>query len=259
MNTEAKDLGHVSLHTGNGVATVEFFHPLSNSLPGKLLNKLADTISSFDGHPDIRVIVLRSGGDRAFCAGASFDELAAIDDLQTGKEFFSGFAKVINACRKSDKLIIGRVQGKAVGGGVGVASATDYCFATRHASVKLSELAVGIGPFVVGPAVARKIGQAAMSQLAINATEWKSAEWACEKGLYAEIFDTVEELDQAVNALAQKLSNSNPEAMRMLKAVFWEGTGNWDELLAERAAMSGKLVLSDFTKNAIAGFKAGAR
>jgi methylglutaconyl-CoA hydratase len=259
MNTEAKDLGHVSLHTGNGVATVEFFHPLSNSLPGKLLNKLADTISSFNGHPDIRVIVLRSGGDRAFCAGASFDELAAIDDLETGKEFFSGFARVINACRKSDKLIIGRVQGKAVGGGVGVASATDYCFATKHASVKLSELAVGIGPFVVGPAVARKVGQAAMSQLAINATEWKSAEWACEKGLYAEIFETVEELDVAVNALAQKLKNSNPEAMRLLKAVFWEGTGNWDELLAERAAMSGKLVLSDFTKNAIAGFKAGAR
>lgn len=259
MSIEAKDLGHVSLHTGNGVATIEFFHPLSNSLPGKLLNKLADTISSFNGHPDIRVLVLRSGGDRAFCAGASFDELAAIDDLETGKEFFSGFAKVINACRKSDKLIIGRVQGKAVGGGVGVASATDYCFATKHASVKLSELAVGIGPFVVGPAVARKIGPAAMSQLAINATEWKSAEWAREKGLYAEIFDTIEELDQAVNVLAQKLSNSNPEAMRMLKAVFWEGTGNWDELLAERAAMSGKLVLSDFTKNAIAGFKAGAR
>jgi len=259
MSTDAKDQGHVSLHTDNGIATIEFFHPLSNSLPGKLLNKLADTISSFNDHPDIKVIVLRSGGDRAFCAGASFDELVSIEDLATGKEFFSGFAKVINACRKSHKLIIGRVQGKAVGGGVGVASATDYCFATTHAAIKLSELAVGIGPFVVGPAVARKIGNAAMSQLAINATEWKSAEWAREKGLYAEIFESVDEMDEAVNTLAQKLSKSNPEAMLLLKRTFWSGTEDWDTLLAERAAMSGKLVLSDFTKNAIAKFKAGAR
>lgn len=259
MSTEAKDQGHVSLHTENGVATIEFFHPLSNSLPGKLLNKLADTISSFNDNKDVKVIVLRSGGDRAFCAGASFDELVAIDDLETGKEFFSGFAKVINACRKSHKLIIGRVQGKAVGGGVGVASATDYCFATKYASVKLSELAIGIGPFVVGPAVARKIGNAAMSQLAINATDWKTAEWAREKGLYAEIFDDVETMDEAINTLAAKLAQSNPEAMLLLKRVFWDGTDNWDALLAERAAMSGKLVLSDFTKNAIAKFKAGAR
>lgn len=259
MSQEAKDQGHVSLHTENGVATIEFFHPLSNSLPGKLLNKLADTISSFNDHPDVKVIVLRSGGDRAFCAGASFDELVAIDDLETGKIFFSGFARVINACRTSQKLIIGRVQGKTVGGGVGVASATDYCFATQHASIKLSELAVGIGPFVVGPAVARKIGNAAMSQLAINATEWKTAEWAREKGLYAEVFDDANQMDEAIDKLAQKLAASNPEAMLLLKRTFWDGTQNWDELLAERAAMSGKLVLSDFTKNAIARFKEGAR
>lgn len=259
MSQDAKDQGHVSLHTENGVATIEFFHPLSNSLPGKLLNKLADTISSFDDHPDVKVLVLRSGGDRAFCAGASFDELVAIEDLETGKKFFSGFARVINACRKSQKLIIGRVQGKTVGGGVGVASATDYCFATKHASIKLSELAVGIGPFVVGPAVARKIGDAAMSQLAINATEWQTAEWAREKGLYAEIFDDVGQMDEAIDELAQKLAKSNPEAMLLLKRVFWDGTQNWDELLAERAAMSGKLVLSDFTKNAIARFKEGSR
>ncbi len=259
MATEAKDQGHVSLQTENGIATIEFFHPLSNSLPGKLLNKLADTISSFNDNHEVKVLILRSGGDRAFCAGASFDELASIEDLETGKEFFSGFAKVINACRKSHKLIIGRVQGKAVGGGVGVASAVDYCFATKHASVKLSELAVGIGPFVVGPAVARKIGDAAMSQLAIDATGWKSAEWARQKGLYAEIFDDVQRMDEAVNALANKLSKSNPEAMLLLKRTFWEGTENWDSRLAERAAMSGKLVLSDFTKNAIAEFKKGNR
>ncbi len=259
MSNDAKNLGHVSLHTDGGIATIEFFHPMSNSLPGELLNKLADTISSFNDNHEIKVIVLRSGGDRAFCAGASFDELASIEDLGTGKTFFSGFANVINACRKSHKLIIGRVQGKAVGGGVGVASAVDYCFATKHASIKLSELAVGIGPFVVGPAVARKIGNAAMSQLAIDATGWKSAEWAREKGLYAEIFDTAEDMDMAVNELANKLAKSNPEAMLLLKRIFWEGTENWDSMLTERAAMSGKLVLSDFTKNAIAAFKSGGR
>jgi methylglutaconyl-CoA hydratase len=259
MQENAVDQGHVSIHTENGIATVEFFHPLSNSLPGQLLNKLADTIEYVGSDPQIKVIVLRSGGDKAFCAGASFDELVSINDLETGKKFFSGFARVINACRKSQKFIIGRVQGKAVGGGVGVASAVDYCFATKHASVKLSELAVGIGPFVVGPAVERKIGTSAMSHLAINATEWKEAEWAREKGLYTELFDTKEDMDQAVDALAEKLSKSNPEAMYLLKRIFWQGTENWDELLAERAAMSGKLVLSDFTRNAIAAFKSGTR
>ena len=239
----------------SGVAQVEFFHPMSNSMPGKLLFELAETITNLSNDKDVLVIVLRSAGDRTFCGGASFDELVSIQDFETGKKFFSGFANVINACRKSTKLIIGRVQGKAVGGGVGLASATDYCFATKYAAVKLSELAVGIGPFVVGPAVARKIGNAAMSQLAINATEFKSAEWALEKGLYTGIYDSIEEMDAAIEALTYRLSKSNPEAMSMLKKIFWEGTENWDELLLERAAMSGKLVLSDFTKNAINAFK----
>jgi methylglutaconyl-CoA hydratase len=201
------------------------------------------------------VIVLRSEGEKAFCAGASFDELIAIQDLEGGTRFFSGFAHVINAMRKSSKLIIGRVQNKAVGGGVGVASSVDYCFATTKASVKLSELAVGIGPFVVGPAVQRKMGLSAMSQLAINATEWQSAQWAKEKGLYAEVFETEEAMDAAIDALAQKLVNSNPEAMAELKNIFWQGTENWDELLVERAGISGRLVLSDFTRNAISKFK----
>lgn len=239
----------------NEIATVEFFHPLSNSLPGKVLAKLANTITELGGNDSVKVIVLQSTGDRAFCAGASFDELISIKDLDTGKQFFSGFANVINACRKAPKLIIGRVQGKAVGGGVGLASAVDYCFATRYADVKLSELAVGIGPFVVGPAVERKIGLSAMSQLAIDATEWRSADWAREKGLYTDIFDSIEEMDEAIQTLANKLAKSNPEAMQLLKKVFWEGTENWDQLLAERAAMSGKLVLSDFTVNAINSFK----
>lgn len=253
---EAINQGDVSFEIdSNGIASIEFFHPLSNSLPGKVLAKLTKTISDLGNNESVKVIILKSQGERAFCGGASFDELISIQDLDTGKTFFSGFANVINACRKSPKLIIGRIQGKAVGGGVGLASAVDYCFATRYADVKLSELAVGIGPFVVGPAVARKIGLSAMSQLAINATEWRSADWAREKGLYTDIFDTIEEMDDAIHALALKLSKSNPEAMSMLKKVFWEGTENWDELLADRAAMSGKLVLSDFTVKAIQSFK----
>ena len=238
-----------------GIATIEFFHPLSNSLPGKVLNQLANTITEVGAKEEVKVIILKSAGDRAFCAGASFDELIAINDLETGKEFFSGFAKVINAARKCPKLIIGRVQGKAVGGGVGMASAVDFCYATKFASVKLSELAIGIGPFVVGPAVERKVGTSAMSMMAFNATEWYSAEWAKEKSLYAEIFDSVEEMDEAIEKLANQLADSNPEAMSMLKKVFWEGTENWDKLLIERAAMSGQLVLSDFTRNAINSFK----
>lgn len=251
----AVDQGHVDFTIDNGIATVEFGHPLSNSLPGKILAKLAKTIIELGTNDEVIVIVLKSAGDRAFCGGASFDELISIKDLDNGKIFFSGFANVINACRKCPKLIIGRVHGKAVGGGVGVASAVDYCFATKSASVKLSELAVGIGPFVVGPAVERKIGVSGMSQLAIDATEWQTAQWAKEKGLYAEIFETAEDMDVAIATLAAKLSKSNPEAMRLLKKVFWQGTENWDDLLAERAAMSGRLVLSDFTVNAINAFK----
>jgi len=216
---------------------------------------LATTISDLGSKEEVRVIVLKSKGERAFCAGASFDELININDIETGKVFFSGFANVINACRTCPKLIIGRVQGKAVGGGVGVASAVDYCVATKFASVKLSELAVGIGPFVVGPAVERKIGVSAMSQLAIDATEWQTAQWAKQKGLYTEVYETIEEMDEAVDVLANKLSKSNPEAMRLLKQIFWKGTEDWSDLLKERAAMSGELVLSEFSKNAINKFK----
>jgi methylglutaconyl-CoA hydratase len=239
----------------NGIGTITFFHPMSNSLPGKILRKLADTIEALGKNNAVKVIVLKSSGDKAFCAGASFDELISIKDLETGLNFFSGFASVINACRKAPKFIIGRIQGKAVGGGVGMASAVDYCLATKFADVKLSELAVGIGPFVVGPAVERKIGLSAMSELAINATEWKTAEWAKNKGLYTDVFETVKELDVALEKLAIKLAHSNPEAMALLKAVFWEGTEHWDDLLIERAGFSGKLVLSEFTINAINAFK----
>jgi len=250
------DQGYVEVSIcEKGIATIEFGHPLSNSLPGKILEKLANTITEIGADDAVKVVVLKSAGERAFCAGASFDELISINDFETGKKFFSGFANVINACRKSPKLIIGRVQGKAVGGGVGIASAVDYCFATKHASVKLSELAVGIGPFVVGPAVERKIGVSAMSQLAINATEWRTADWAQEQGLYAEVFDSAEEMDKKIEELASTLSVSNPEAMVLLKNIFWEGTDHWDDLLMDRAELSGQLVLSEFTVNAINKFK----
>lgn len=239
----------------NGIGTITFFHPQSNSMPGTQLRNLAAEIEKLGQDEAVRVIVLKSEGDKTFCAGASFDELISIKDLETGTRFFSGFALVINAMRKAPKFVIARVQGKAVGGGVGIASSADYTFATEAASVKLSELAVGIGPFVVGPAVERKVGTAAFCQLTIQATEWQSAQWAREKGLYAEIFPSIEEMDKGVGALATRLSGSNPEAMRMLKKIMWEGTENWDQLLSERAGMSGKLVLSDFTVNAINKFK----
>src|SRR3954470_1379840 len=207
----------------NGIGTITFFHPQSNSMPGAQLRNLAAEIEKLGKDENAKVIVLKSEGDKAFCAGASFDELIAIKDLETGKKFFSGFAHVINAMRKAPKFVIARVQGKAVGGGVGIASSADYTFGTEAASVKLSELAVGIGPFVVGPAVERKIGTSAFCQLTIDATEWQSAQWAKEKGLYAELFATIPEMDKNIEALAAKLANSNPEAMRMLKKIMWEG------------------------------------
>ena len=215
--SKAIEQGHVEFTISEkGIATIEFGHPLSNSLPGKILRKLADTITEANENKSVKVIILKSIGSKAFCAGASFDELISINDLEVGKIFFSGFANVINACRKSRKLIIGRVQGKAVGGGVGIAAAVDYCFATKHAEVKLSELAVGIGPFVVGPVIERKIGLSAMSQLAINATEWRSADWAFKKGLYSDLYETEAEMDIEIDKLSNLLANSNPEAMYKL-------------------------------------------
>ena len=239
----------------NGIATITFYHPQSNSMPGSQLNMLATEIEKLGKNPTAKVIVLKSEGDKAFCAGASFDELIAIKDSESGLKFFSGFASVINAMRKAPKFIIVRIQGKTVGGGVGIACSADYTFAVDSASVKLSELAIGIGPFVVGPAVERKIGSSAFCQLTINASEWQTAEWAEQKGLYNQVFSNIEEMDKGIETLSKILATSNPEAMEMLKKEMWKGTENWDELLIERASMSGKLVLSDFTINAINKFK----
>ena len=247
-----------------GIASITFFHPQSNSLPGELLRKLAKYIEEAGKERNVKVIILKSIGDKAFCAGASFDELLEIAETallnieearMKAKDFFSGFAMVINAIRKVPQFVIGRVHSKAVGGGVGLASAVDYCFATREASVKLSELAVGIGPFVVGPAVQRKIGVSAFSQMSIHATQWFSAQWAKEKGLFYEVYDRVDEMDAAIDKLAQQLAGSSSDAMRHLKRVFWEGTEHWDELLIQRAGISGELVLSEHTRQFILSFK----
>lgn len=247
--------GYVNKELDHGIATIEFAHPASNSLPAKILSELASAIDKAGQDERVKVIVLRSAGNGAFCAGASFDELMAISNEKDGKKFFLGFANVINAIRKAHKFVIGRVQGKTVGGGVGLACACDYTIATEGASVKLSELAIGIGPFVVGPAVERKLGTSCFSQLAIDATEWRTAEWAKKHGIYSEIYKSVAEVDDAVNHLAEKLAHSNPEAMALLKKVFWQGTEHWDSMLDDRAALSGKLVLSTFTRNAIEKFK----
>lgn len=247
--------GTVQSEHVNGIAEITFHHPQSNSLPGELLRELAAEIKSAAGSPEVKIIVLKSGGNKSFCAGASFDELMQIQSLEQGTYFFSGFAEVINAIRQAPQLVAARVQGKAVGGGVGLAAASDIVYAFKDACVKLSELAVGIGPFVVGPAVERKIGKAAFMNLAIRATEWQSAEWAFQNGLYNRIFDSMDELDQSFRELVDTLASSSPQAMQELKKIFWEGTGNWNNLLAERAAISGRLVLSEFTRNAIEKFK----
>jgi methylglutaconyl-CoA hydratase len=246
--------GNVISTYHNRVTTIEFFHPAQNSMPGHLLRDLVENIEAAGKDPDTVLILLRSAGDRSFCAGASFTELAAITDFETGHRFFMGFANVINAIRKCPKIVIGRVHGKAVGGGVGLAAACDYCMATKYASVRLSELAVGIGPFVIGPAVERKIGLSAFSQMSLNPTEWQTAEWAKQKGLFTEAFETTGQLDEYIAHFTQKLVNMNPEALAQLKKVFWEGTDHWDSLLSERAGMSGRLILSDFAKNAIQSF-----
>ena len=248
------DTGSLSVSIENKIATICFSHPASNSFPSDLLQNLTSELNQISTNSEVNVVVLQSEG-KTFCAGASFDELLSITDFETGKKFFSGFANVINAMRKCSKIIIGKVQGKAVGGGVGLIAACDFAFAYQDASVKLSEFAIGIGPFVIEPAVTRRIGKNAMTELTLLPNNWQSADWALSKGLYADIFDGQAEVNKATTNLAEKLASYNPEALAEMKKVFWEGTENWDELLYERAAISGKLVLSDFTKEALSQFK----
>ena len=246
--------GAVTCSITDGIATVSFYHPKSNSLPAVLLNDIAGRIAAVSKHPASRVVVIRSEGAGTFCAGASFDELKRIDSPEAGKEFFMGFARVMLAMRRCTKPIITRVQGKVVGGGVGIVAASDYVLAVPEAPVRLSELAVGIGPFVVGPAIERRIGASAFSALALDA-DWRDAHWCMDHGLYTRLCDNLPALDQVLGTLSHRVAAFNPEAIAQLKSALWHGTDDWEELLEERAAMSGKLVLSDFTRNAIAAFE----
>ena len=250
--------GHVKTNVQDGLATISFYHPSHNSLPGHLLAELASEITKAGKEESVKVILVKSEGNRTFCAGASFDELISIGDFPTGKNFFMGFANVINAIRTCGKVVVGRVQGKTVGGGVGLASAMDYTIATRYASVRLSELAVGIGPFVVGPAVERKVGRSAFVHMSLNPSEWQTAEWAKNNHMFAEAFESIEQMDAYLEEFIGKLLSYNPSALAEIKRVAWEGTSHWDELLESRAEVSGKLILSEYAKSAIQKFKAKA-
>lgn len=247
--------GRISLDINDKVATVEFYHPASNSLPSKLLSELSDCFFNLSTNENVTLIVLKSGGEKAFCAGASFNELMAISNKGEGKSFFMGFANVINAMRSCKKPIIGRIQGRAVGGGVGLIAACDLAFATDMAAVKLSEISIGIGPFVIAPAVERKIGVSGLATLSLNPTQWQNAYWGQKMGLYSEVYDTIAILDKKVDEIAFELARSNPKALKEMKNVLWGNTDHWETLLEERAEISGALVLSDFTKEALSKFK----
>ena len=253
--TTSRENGSLYTSILDGIATIEFGHPASNSFPGVLLERLEKELQKLSEKDEVRVIILRSEGEKAFCAGASFDELLAVKNMQEGKIFFAGFANVINAMRTCNKLIIGRIQGKTVGGGVGLAAACDYCFATEQAAIKLSELSIGIGPFVIAPAVERKIGVSGLAELTLAAHDWKNAYWAKEKGLYARVFESSAEMDKELDFFSHKLASYNPEALYEMKKILWEGTENWGTLLQERAAISGELVLSNFTREALTKLK----
>lgn len=239
----------------NGIAHLQFGHPASNSFPSELLDRLEKEILKLSEDDSVKVILLKSEGEKAFCAGASFDELVAIETMQEGKLFFAGFAKVLNAMRKCSKLIVGRIQGKTVGGGVGLIAACDYALATDAAAIKLSEISIGIGPFVIAPAVERKIGVGALGELSLAAHEWKNAYWAKDKGLYARVFENLKDLDKELEVFTEKLASYNPDALYEMKKMLWKNTNHWEELLAERAAISGELVLSEFTKKALSKYK----
>lgn len=253
--TNQNQNGSILTTIENTIATLEFGHPASNSFPIALLNRLTNELDALSNNKAVSVIILKSSGTGAFCAGASFDELKAVSNLEEATKFFSGFANVLNSMRICSKIIIGRIHGKAVGGGVGIVAACDYALATSGSSIKLSELTIGIGPFVIEPALSRKIGKSALSEMTLEASEWKTASWANQKGLYAKVLETTAELDLEITAFAQKIASYNPQALTEMKKVFWEGTENWSTLLYERAQISGQLVLSDFSKNTLHSFK----
>lgn len=249
------DNGYVKYNCTKQIGEIKFFHPKGNSLPAHLLSQLADAVRTASNDHECRVIILRSTGEKTFCGGASFDELLEIHDEESGKAFFMGFANVINAMRLSSKVIICRIQGKTIGGGVGLAAASDFSVAVKTASVRLSELSLGIGPFVVGPAIERKVGNSALTTLALDANSWYDAEWAHQRGLFNQLAEDASDLDHRIELLAADLSKANPDSLKQLKEIFWQGTEEWSSMLEKRASISGKLILSDYTRNYIAQFR----
>ena len=246
-----------SLYTNiiNGIATLEFGHPAGNSFVSELLDRLHEALENLSHDPQVKLIILKSEGERAFCAGASLDELRSVSTPDEATSFFGGFAKVINAMRTNNKPVIGRVQGKAVGGGVGLIAACDYVFATEDASVRLSEISIGIAPLVIAPAVERKIGPGGLAELSLSPSSWQNAYWAREKGLYANVFSSIKEMDKELDLYASQLAALPSAALQAMKKVLWEGTEHWDQLLFQRAEMSGQLSLTPETKEILARIK----
>ena len=245
----------VQISTNAGVARIHFAHAKQNAFPATHLKDLKEAFESVSEDKKVHVVILQSDPTKAFCAGASLDQLLAVKTPEEGKAFFMGFADVINAMRRCPQPIIGRIHGKAVGGGVGLIAACDYALATNHAEVKLSEIAIGIGPFVIAPLLLRKIGTAAMSELSLAAHAWKSADWAHAKGLLSELHSDFDSLEEAVKQNAERISAYIPKAVAELKKALWKGTEDWDNLLEHNAAVSGSLVLSDRTQQTLKQLK----
>ena len=248
------DNGFVNQELKNSISEITFGHPKSNSLPGEILELLAQTILNEGAKTEVKAILLKSGGEKAFCAGASFDELLSIDELENSKKFFGGFAKVLNAMRSCGKLVIVRVQGKTTGGGVGIACAADYCFATKDAALALTELNLGIGPFVIGPYVERKMGKSAYAAMSIDA-DFRSAEWCKQHDVYHSVSENIEMMDEEISKFLEKLSARSSDALSLIKKVSWEGTEHFEELMPERILMSASLILEDSAKKNIEKIK----
>ncbi len=246
--------GEVLLNIEDGIGTIEFHHPKGNSLPSNLLKQLSEAIQRAGDDHSIKVIRLKSRGN-TFCAGASFDELLAINSEEQAHKFFSGFGSLIESIKTCPKFVVAEVQGKAVGGGVGIIAACDYAIASENASIKLSELSIGFGPFVIAPAVIRKIGLSAFSTLTIDSTTWKTAAWGNEKGLFNEIVQDLNKLNSRTTKLCESLSNHSLEAMRQIKSTLWEGYEELNDIHKKRATLSGTLSQSELTQSILSGFK----
>ncbi len=246
--------GFVTSEIKNNISEITFGTPKSNSLPGEILEKLAQTILECGKDQNVKAILLQSEGEKSFCAGASFDELLEIEELEKSKIFFGGFAKVLNAMRSCGKLVIVRVQGKTTGGGVGIACAADYCFGTTDSALALTELNLGIGPFVIGPFVERKIGKSAYSAMSIDA-DFRSAEWCERHDIYQSVSENIPEMDSKIEKFLEVLSNRSSDALALIKKVSWEGTEHFDQLMPERILMSASLILEDSAKENIGKIK----